>query len=292
GEIRDSVPPKPARGRPFVLSPADSARWPVKGPEPLPGALLPGHRIIAYYGNPLSKRRGILGQIEPDSMLARLEETAIEWAQADTTRKVMPALHLIATVAQRKPGSGKKYRIRMSDSLIERVAAWAEERGWITFLDIQIGHSTVAAEIEPLLPYLRRPHVHLSLDPEFAMKRGGIPGRRIGTLDATDINHAIGVLAGLVAEHKLPPKVLVVHRFTRPMLTNHDRIRLDPAVQVVIDMDGFGSRPHKETAYRRYIVPEPVQYTGFKLFYKNDRPMMTPEEVLGVYPVPVYIQYQ
>ncbi len=292
GEIRDSAPPKPVRGRPFVLSPADSARWPVKGPEPLPGALLPGHRIIAYYGNPLSKRMGILGQIEPDAMLARLEETAIEWARVDTTRKVMPALHLIATVAQRKPGSGKKYRIRMSDSLIERVAVWAEERGWIMFLDVQIGHSTVAAEVEALLPYLRRPYVHLALDPEFAMKRGGIPGRRIGTLDATDLNHAIGVLAGLVTEHKLPPKVLVVHRFTRPMLTNHDRIRLDPAVQVVIDMDGFGSRPHKETAYRRYIVPEPVQYTGFKLFYKNDRPMMTPEEVLGVHPVPVYIQYQ
>ncbi|MBA3893921.1 MAG: hypothetical protein H0X69_09530, partial [Gemmatimonadales bacterium] len=73
---RDTVPLRTrARGpRPFVLSPADSARWPVRGPEPLPGALLPEHRIIAYYGNPRSTRMGIMGQVPPDSMLPRLEK--------------------------------------------------------------------------------------------------------------------------------------------------------------------------------------------------------------------------
>jgi len=35
-----------------------------------------------------------------------------------------------------------------------------------------------------------------------------------------------------------------------------------------------------------------VQFTGFKLFYKNDKPMMAPAEVLSLSPVPVYIQYQ
>ena len=35
----NSAPPKPrVRGpRPFVLSPADSANWPVPAPEPVPG---------------------------------------------------------------------------------------------------------------------------------------------------------------------------------------------------------------------------------------------------------------
>jgi hypothetical protein len=318
---RDSVPPRTrARGpRPFVLSPADSAKWPVQGPDSLPGSLLPEHRIIAYYGNPRSTRMGIMGQVPPDSMLPRLERVAMEWAQADPERKVMPALHLIATVAQGKPGAGKKYRLRMGDSLINTVASWAEERGWIVFLDIQTGHSTVAAELEPLIPFLQRPYVHLALDPEFAMKGGGLPGKRIGTLDAEDVNHAIDVLAELVSEHKLPPKVLVVHRFTRKMLTNTDSIRLDPRVQVVIQMDGFGSPAHKQDAYRFWISPHPVQYAGFKLFYKNDRDprtkvvgfepscdrvtyelvgcgddgLMTPEQVIGgLYPVPLYIQYQ
>ena len=288
--------PKPkSKGRPYrpmVLSPADSARWPVAGPPPLPGSLLPEHRIVAYYGNTRSTRMGILGQIPRDQMLARLEETATAWAEADPGRKVMPALHLIATVAQGKPGAGKTYRLRMGDSLISEVARWAEERGWIMFLDVQIGHSTVEAELKPLLPFLARPYVHLALDPEFAMTKGGIPGKRIGTLDARHVNYAIGALARLVDSLDLPPKVLVVHRFTQPMLTNATRIEPDPRVQVVIQMDGFGSPPHKQDAYKFFIVPEPVQYTGFKLFYKNDKPMMTPEQVIGLWPSPLYVQYQ
>ncbi len=287
-----SQPTPLRRFRAMVLTPADSARWPVAGPEPLPGALLPGHRIVAYYGNTRSTRMGILGQIPRDEMLARLEETATEWARADTTRKVMPALHLIATVAQEKPGPGGKYRLRMGDSVINQVARWAEERGWIMFLDVQIGLSTLEAELEPLLPFLARPYVHLALDPEFAMTLGGIPGKRIGTLDATHVNHAIGVLARLVDSLGIPPKVLVVHRFTRRMLTNHDQIQLDPRVQVVIQMDGFGAPWLKQDAYKFFIVPEPVQYTGFKLFYKNDKPLMTPDEVIGLWPSPLYVQYQ
>jgi hypothetical protein len=306
--------------REFSLTPADSARWPVAGlPEPLPGSLLPANRIVAYYGTPRSTRMGVLGRIPPDSMLPRLERTARLWAAADSTRSVMPALHLIATVAQGKPGPGGKYRLRLGSGVIDSVARWAEDRGWILILDIQIGHSTVAAELEPLLPYLRRPYVHLALDPEFAMKNGGVPGKRIGSLDASDVNTAVDLLVKLVDEEKIPPKILVVHRFTQRMLTNHDRIERDPRVQIVIDMDGFGEYQHKQEAYRRWIVPYPVQYTGFKLFYKNDRKpqyrseadarwscpdsvalavgcgddgLMTPEQVLRLHPRPDYIQYQ
>ena len=320
--LRDSVTRRiRSRGpRPFVLSPADSARWPVKAASPLPGSLLPDHRIIAYYGNPRSTRMGIMGQVPPDSMLPRLEKVAMEWALADRGRKVMPALHLIATVAQGKPGTAQKYRLRMGDSLINMVSKWAEERGWIVFLDIQTGHSTVAAELEALIPFLERPYVHLALDPEFSMKTGGVPGRKIGTMDAADVNHAIDALGKIVTEKKIPPKVLVVHRFTRKMLTNTDQIRLDPRVQVVIQMDGFGPPYLKQDAYRFWISPYPVQYAGFKLFYKNDRDartkapdfqpscpqvtyelvgcgddgLMTPSQVVdgNLYPVPLYIQYQ
>jgi hypothetical protein len=278
--------------RRYALTPADSARWPVKGPEPAPGALLPEHLIIAYYGNPKSTRMGILGQLPPNEMLPKLERTAREWAKAKPGRKVVPALHLIVTVAQGKPGSGGKYRLRHSDKLIEQVLGWAEERGWLVFLDVQIGHSTVADELPHLVKYLELPYVHLALDPEFAMKLGGVPGQRIGTLDATDINLAVQLLADIVEKKKIPPKVLVVHRFTQRMLTNHDQIKLDPRVQVVIDMDGFGAPWLKEDAYKFFIAPEPVQFTGFKLFYKNDKPMMSPERVLELWPSPVYIQYQ
>lgn len=288
---RSAVKPKKD---PFPLTLADSARWPVPGaPEPLPGAVMPESRIVAFYGNPLSKRMGILGQIDPDSMLKKLEDTAMEWAKADPERKVMPALHLIAVVAQGYPGPAKKYRLRMTDSLIERVAGWAEEKGWLLFLDIQPGLSTVEEEIPHLVKYLTRPYVHLALDPEFAMKDGKKPGTDwMGRMDAVEVNHAINQLAKIVEEHQLPPKVLVVHRFTRNMLTNASEIRLDPRVQVVIDMDGYGAPSGKKAAYRWFVVRYPVQYTGWKLFYKNDKPLMTPKQVLEVYPKPMYIQYQ
>lgn len=35
-------------------------KWPAP-PAPLPWSVLPGHRIVAFYGNPLSKRMGVLG---------------------------------------------------------------------------------------------------------------------------------------------------------------------------------------------------------------------------------------
>jgi hypothetical protein len=277
----------------FNISPSDSALWPVKAPPPLPGSILPEHRIVAFYGNPLSKRMGILGELPPEEMLARLEKVATEWAAADSGTKVLPALHLIATVAQGYPGPARKYRLQMPDSVIRRVAGWAEERGWLIFLDIQVGVSNVEDEIKVLVPYLKYPHVQLALDPEFAMKDGKRPGTDwMGRMDASEVNHAIGVLARIVEEHQLPPKVLVVHRFTRNMLTNASQIWLDPRVQVIIDMDGWGTPGSKMGAYRWFVVRHPVQYTGFKLFYKNDKPMMTPQQVLELYPKPLYIQYQ
>ena len=280
-----AAPRAPRRGA------TDTVPWP-DIPEPAPGALLPSHRIIAFYGNPLSKRMGILGELPPAEMLAKLEQTALEWADADSTRTVIPALHMIVTVAQGSPGRDSLYRLRMTDSLMNRVAQWAEERNWLFFVDVQVGLSNVRAELPRLVPLLRRPYVHLALDPEFDMQAGVRPGRRIGTMDAADVNYAIDLLAGIVRAEGIPPKILVIHRFTERMLTNASAIRKDPTVQVVIDMDGFGSPALKRSTWRAVVQRDPVQYTGFKLFYKNDKPMMTPKQVIELYPSPVYIQYQ
>jgi hypothetical protein len=213
---------------------------------------------------------------------------------------VRPALHLIAVVAQGAPGRDGKYRLRMTDSLIETVASWAARKNALVFLDVQVGHSTVQEELPRLVPFLKRPNFHLGIDPEFSMKlRTGErakPGARIGTMDASDVNFAIGLLSDIVKQNNLPPKILVVHRFTRNMLTNAKQIKLDPRVQVVIDMDGWGQPWLKYDSYRAYVEAEPVQFTGFKLFYHNDTkkgdPILTPSEVLLLNPKPHYIQYQ
>jgi hypothetical protein len=45
------------------------------------------------------------------------------------------------------------------------------------------------------------------------------------------------------------------------------------------------------------ITPQPVQFSGLKIFYKNDMRepstrLITPEELLKLQPIPSYIQYQ
>lgn len=286
----DSAKPKPKPARPKPV-------WPVKGPEALPGSILPNKRIIAYYGNPMSKRMGILGEIAPEAMLARLDKEVAAWTKADSTTPAIPALHLIVTVAQASPGADGMYRARMSDALIERVYGWAQQHKALMFLDVQVGKSTLQKELPPLTKWLSKPDVHLGIDPEFSMKTGHAPGKRIGTMDARDINYASEFLQELVAANKLPPKVLVVHRFTRPMITNYRNIRLDPRVQIVIQMDGWGNHFLKKDSYVAYVYSEPVQFTGFKIFYKNDVrkkgwTLMKPADVLELTPKPVYIQYQ
>jgi len=270
--------------------------WPVKTAPQLPGAILPAHRIVAFYGNPLSKKMGVLGELPPDQMLARFDKEIAAWAKADPTHPVQPALHLIAVVAQGFPGRDGKYRLRMTDSLINMVYGWAQKRNALLFLDVQVGQSTVQEELPRLVPFLQRPNVMLGIDPEFSMKFGDKPGTRIGTMSSSDVNYAINLLSGLVKQYKLPPKVLIVHRFTRKMLTDSRDIKLDPRVQVVINMDGWGQPWLKYDSYRAYVEAEPVQFTGFKLFYHNDTkkgdPLLTPPEVLMLNPKPLYIQYQ
>jgi len=275
-----------------------TGRWPVADqPLPLAGAILPHKRIIAYYGNLYSSRMGILGELPPDELIAKLGAEVDAWNAADPTTEAVPALHYIAVTAQGQPGRDGKYRARMPFSQIDSVLRIAKRRGALVFLDIQVGFSTIAAELPRLDTFLRLPHVHLGIDPEFSMKGDLPPGKQIGYFTADDINFAARHLAELVRRHGLPPKVLVVHRFTQRMVQDYRRIELMPEVQIVIDMDGWGAPALKKNTYQRYIFPEPVQFTGFKFFYKNDliRPphrMMTLEEVLALTPVPSYIQYQ
>jgi hypothetical protein len=274
----------------------ENTHWPVTTPQPLPGSILPARRIVAFYGNPLSKKMGILGELPPDQMLARFDKEIAAWQKADASHPVQPALHLIAVVAQGTPGRDGKYRLRMTDSLINMVYSWAQKKNALLFLDVQVGHSTVQEELPRLVPFLQRPNVMLGLDPEFSMKGGDPPGRKIGTMGSADVNYAINLLSGVVKQYNLPPKVLIVHRFTRRMLTNSKGIKLDPRVQVVINMDGWGQPWLKYDSYRSYVEAEPVQFTGLKLFYHNDTkkgdPLLTPPEVLMLNPKPLYIQYQ
>ncbi len=271
--------------------------WPVKTVYPNVNAVLPFKRVVAYYGNFYSKDMGVLGEYPTDKLLAMLASTTALWALADPTTPVVPAIQYIAVVAQATAGKEGNYILRMPDDQIDHALDLANQVHGIIFLDVQVGKSTLERELPMLEKYLRMPHVHLAIDPEFSMKFGNRPGSVIGTFDATDINYAAQYLAGLVQANHLPPKILVVHRFTYDMVTNYKKIQPLPEVQIVMDMDGWGSQERKKNTYNRVIAPEPIQFTGIKLFYKNDlKPpstgLLTTSEVLNLTPAPIYIQYQ
>ena len=277
-----------------------TGKWPVKNqPYPLAGAILPHSRIVAFYGNLYSKRMGALGEYAPKEMWAKLNKEVKAWETADPTTPVIPALHYIAVVAHGDAGKDGKYRFRMPEKQIDSVFTISRmgPENTLIFLDIQVALSKIQDELPLLEKYLKLPNVHLGIDPEFSMKTGAKPGTKIGTFDAVEINYCSQYLAKLVKDNNLPPKVFVIHRFTQGMVTNYKNIKLHPEVQIVIDMDGWGEPELKKGTHRNYIHKEPVQFTGFKLFFKNDlkkspNRMLTPEELLKLKPQPIYIQYQ
>lgn len=275
-----------------------TGRWPVKDSFPRAGAILPFNRIVSYYGNLYSRQMGILGELPKDSMFRKLKSEVKKWSEADSMLPVIPALHYICVTAQGSPGAGNTYRLRMPFHQVDTILKWAKEIDALVFLDVQVGLSTLDKELPQLEKYLALPNVHLGIDPEFSMKTGKKPGSVIGTLDAADINWVTNYLKGIVEKNNLPPKILVVHRFTQAMVTNAKKIKPNPSVQVVMDMDGWGIAARKVNTYRSFIYPEPVQFTGFKIFYKNDTKRvnaakeMQPADVLKLTPQPVYIQYQ
>ena len=274
------------------------ATWP-KGPALAPGSLLPSKRIVAFYGNPHSKKMGVLGEYPSDQMLQMLDREVAKWRAADPKMPVQPALHLVTVIAQGAAGADGGWRRREDSAQIEKVYQWAKSRNGILFLDIQGGHSTLQQEVPRLLPWLARPDVHLGIDPEFYMhydKEGVRPSAKIGTMMASDVNYVVRTLDQLVQQKGIPPKVLIVHRFTRRMVPDAENIRPTSRVQVVMHMDGWGPPWLKFDSYRDYEVLHPVQYTGIKLFFHNDvkkgDALLTPKELVQLRPTLSYIQYQ
>ena len=271
--------------------------WPVKTVYPNAGAILPFSRIIAFYGNLYSKNMGVLGEYPEAEMLKKLNTEVEKWNKADPNTLSIPALHYIAVTAQGKPGSDGKYKFRMPDSEIDKVIKMADKIHALVFLDVQVGLSNLRTEVPLLEKYLKMSQVHLGIDPEFSMKTGARPGTVVGTLDANDINFVSNYLAKIVQDNNLTPKILIVHRYTQKMVTNYQNIKTLPEVQIVMNMDGWGGKAKKINTYKQFIYKEPVQFTGFKLFYKNDvwekgTTLFTPEELLKLNPRPIYIQYQ
>jgi hypothetical protein len=148
----------------YIANGDTTGRWPVKNaPLPLPGAILPFHRIVAYYGNLSSRKMGALGKWPKDTMIPNLLAEVKKWNDADSTIPAIPCLHYIAVTAQGAAGKDGKWRLRMPFKQIDTVLAWAKEINAIVFIDVQVGLSDLQTEIPQFEKYLSMPMYILQL---------------------------------------------------------------------------------------------------------------------------------
>ena len=253
--------------------------------------LLDSHLLITWYGNPHSPRMGVLGQSSGQARANALRKQAAAYAHA-TTKEILLAYHLVAVVAQCTPCSDNTWRRRESAEVISGLLVEARANGFKLILDVQPGRSTIQAELQHLRPFLAEPDVYLALDPEFDMGEGQVPGRELGHMHAADVNAAVEFLESLVVSGGLPPKVLIVHQFTLGMLPDKEKIRSSAVVDLVLDMDGFGSQSLKRASYRAVMRQWKLDFAGIKLFYSQDTNLFSPEQVMSLNPVPSVIIFQ
>jgi hypothetical protein len=279
-------------GSPPVLIPELNLETQETEEQPLTaGGIFPNNRVLAFYGFPGNTNMGILGEYDKARLLERLREQAKAYEEADPEHPVILAFEVIASVAQNEPQDDGSYVLDTDSALLDEYAEFTGSNGLLLILDVQIGYRTVANEILGLKPWLSQNHVHLALDPEFAMEDGQIPGEHIGQIDAEDITFAQKWLVDLSAEVGGSPKMLVVHQFQQMMITNKDLVEPMTGVQLVINADGWGVPDNKRATYDFVNRVTHVEYHGIKLFYLQDVPLMEPAEIVNLDPAPLLVVY-
>ena len=249
-------------------------------------------QVVSFYGYPGVPVMGALGKAPPAEAAEEIATWAARYDRLNGPRDVIPAFHLITAVAQAHQTTDGTYLRRMSDERIATYVEAARDRGMLVFLDVQIGWSDPLTEAKLLEKFLREPFVHLALDPEFATLQHGLrPGLVIGSLEAEQLNEVQHYLASLVEEEGLPIKILVVHQFVDWMLLNRDTVEDVSSVELTIDMDGFGGISLKLKHYNRYSLVAPSERAAIKLFFRQDQPIMSPEQIQALAHVPDMIIY-
>lgn len=254
-------------------------------------ATLGNKRIVAFYGSPLGRGLGVLGNNTPENMLKQLRAQTAEYQNILTRTQVIPAFHMVVTVADKYPGDDKNYNHRVDPAVIQKWIDWAKQENVWVILDIQPGRSDGITEIDQIEPFLYQPHVQLAIDPEFMVGANDIPGENLGVIDGDMINQIQARLDG-IAQVIGQTKVLMIHQFDNRMLKNKDLILNYENVEIVWDADGFGGAGAKKQDYDQYRNDAGFDRGGIKLFYVEDTPLMTPAEVMQLQPMPSIVIYQ
>lgn len=261
--------------------------------------ILPDHRVLLYYGFPEVDTMGILGEYSPEELLPILEQQRQEYeAIRPDDRSWVNGFELIGSVAQRDPGADGKYVADTDGRWLDKYTIFTHENNMELFIDVQMGRKAPHEDYEGLERWMRYPHVHLAIDPEFHLPLDGVPGEALGQIHASDVTRAQEWLVGLSDKYGLPRKMLIIHQFHVYSVDEKELVAPVDGVDLIMNEDGHGTPEMKLETYRVIIKDHPIQYNGFKIFYRGDiewwdnSRLMTPEDVYAMDPIPDLVNYQ
>jgi len=243
--------------------------------------------IVAYYGRPNVKSLGILGNYSLQEIIPKIKAKAKEYEDAlNHTHKVTAGFDLIYELATKEAGKDGKYVIKLPDATLQKYIKAANDNNMVLFIDIQLGKQTPQEAVKPLLKYLSNPSVHIAIDPEFSIDDLSVnPGKVIGAITGKQINDVQTMMSDYLKEHNITDdKILLVHMFTQNMVTGKKDIKYTDKIHLVMHLDGHGSPALKINVYNGlYTEARAARVSGaFKVFLKQDKPIMTPKQVLGL----------
>ena len=245
--------------------------------------------LIAYYGTPGTEALGVLGEGSPKAMVKRLKRQAK--AYRGTGRKPRIVFEIIASVADREPGSDGNYSHYVDRGLLEKYMKIARNNNAYVVLDLQPGRSSFLTQAKHYAWALKRPHVGIALDSEWRMGKGEVPGEVIGSVTAKEINKTSKFVANLTRRNKLPRKIFMLHQFRTDMIKNIMTVKRRPKLVMVQHVDGFGTREQKLATY--HAVAKPKKFSmGFKLFYDEDINIFRPRDIHKIKPRVDFVSYQ
>ncbi|MCF6506471.1 hypothetical protein E9549_03470 [Blastococcus sp. MG754426] len=263
----------------------------------LPGGgqtLFPGKLLVALYGHPGTAALGLMGEQPVEAAVERARAHAAPYEPL-VEETVVPAFEIIATIASASAGPDGDYSAEADPEFLRPWVEAAGEAGMYVVLDLQPGRTDFVTQAELYRSLLELPHVGLALDPEWRLEPDQVHLRQIGSVDVEEVNRVVTWLADLTRENQLPQKLLVLHQFRLDMIPGRDRVDLGrDELAVMVHADGQGGQGAKQGTWNalRQGAPEGLWW-GWKNFYDEDIPMLTPEQTISdVEPDPQLISYQ
>ncbi|RIK35305.1 MAG: hypothetical protein DCC55_30720 [Chloroflexi bacterium] len=239
---------------------------------------------VTFYGRPNVPIMGILGEHDLGELTQLLRTQANAYDRANgPTLGVKPAYHLVYGMATRAPGEGSHLAYLSEEETLAYIER-AQAEGFGVILDIQIGALSPVSATAVAFPFLRYEHVHLAIDPEFALvhPRQTWPGNPIGYVTGEQVNAVQAAMQAYMTENGIQgPRILLVHQFQESMIVNKEEIDTSyEAIALTISVDGWGPPYGKITKYNLFVNQE-SPFASFKLFYRWDEPLLTEREALG-----------